>query len=176
MWSTSSKVNTHLGPAPTVCIREVSALEGDEVNDWRQGRFREVFTLMRWPLRGRWLYFCMNYCMVPVGVCVGQTVAFNTEAQSISELIRNVSWQVVFSFFGTLSFFSVEWKGRQHSDYSPISWELQQIYFPPPPPGVSGDSLEMATGLCFNQSFLELGLRFIVKISILAQSALEWEK
>ena len=23
----------HLGPAPTVCLREVSALEGDEVND-----------------------------------------------------------------------------------------------------------------------------------------------
>ena len=31
--STLSKVDTLAGPAPTVCLREVSALEGDEVND-----------------------------------------------------------------------------------------------------------------------------------------------
>ena len=33
--STPSRRVTRSGPAPTVCLREVSALEGDEVNDWR---------------------------------------------------------------------------------------------------------------------------------------------
>ena len=52
---------TRSGPAPTVHLREVSALKGDEVNDWSTAgtnstcRFREVAALTRCTLRGSWL-------------------------------------------------------------------------------------------------------------------------
>ena len=53
---------TRSGPAPTVRLREVSALEGDEV---RQGPtpgvcFTEVSTLTRCSLRGSWLYSSLS--------------------------------------------------------------------------------------------------------------------
>ena len=53
---------TRSGPAPTVRLREVSTLEGDEV---RQGPtpgvcFSEVSALMRCSLRGSWLYSSLS--------------------------------------------------------------------------------------------------------------------
>ena len=57
---------THSGPALTVHLREVSALEGDEeMTEVLQGptprvRFREVSALMRCSLRRSWLYLKDN--------------------------------------------------------------------------------------------------------------------
>ena len=53
---------THSGPAPTVSLREVSALEGDQSKCLKYGRDQlhvsalEVSALTRCPLRGSWLY------------------------------------------------------------------------------------------------------------------------
>lgn len=61
---------TRMGPALTLHLREVSALDGDEVNEWntvgtnsmcslwRGVPFREVPTLTRCPLRRSWLHTC----------------------------------------------------------------------------------------------------------------------
>ena len=58
------------GPAPTVCHRKVSALEGDEVNFWSMGptpcvHFRKVSTLTRWLFKRGWLYPDGNFPSYP---------------------------------------------------------------------------------------------------------------
>ena len=51
---------TRLGPAPTVCLGEVSALEGDEVNDWNMtGTSSDCLPWRGVRLEGRWSKWSM---------------------------------------------------------------------------------------------------------------------